>query len=185
MLAGQDRRLSADPPGQNDLRDWTLSRIVWVANRGFTSADNRRYLRSGDQHYILGEKLRSGSAEAQAAWSRQDAAGNDEKIENRARPRADAAIVRCSPLPMPSVLHRAAVPAAPRMTNPERSARSPSVWVSALMLLPGLLEINRIGQGPRRLVSRPRGRCWRGLGGRVLVRDSGWRSCRRWLSAVR
>ena len=38
------------------------------------------------------------------------------------------------------------------MTNPERSARSPSVWVSALMLLPGLLEINRIGQGPRRLV---------------------------------
>ena len=79
VLAGQDRRLSADPPGQNDLRDWTLSRIVWIANRGFTSADNRRYLRSGDQHYILGEKLRSGSAEAQAAWSRQDAAGNDEE----------------------------------------------------------------------------------------------------------
>jgi hypothetical protein len=72
VLAGQDRRLGADPPGQNDLRDWTLSRVVWVANRGFTSADNRRYLRSGDQHYILGEKLRSGSAEAQAALSRQD-----------------------------------------------------------------------------------------------------------------
>ena len=57
---------------KNDMRDWTLSRVVWVADRGFTSADNRRYLRSGDQHYIIGEKLRSGSAEAQAALSRQD-----------------------------------------------------------------------------------------------------------------
>jgi hypothetical protein len=56
---------------KDDMRDWTLSRIVWVADRGFTSAENRRYLRSGDHHYILGEKLRSGSAEADAALSRQ------------------------------------------------------------------------------------------------------------------
>jgi hypothetical protein len=56
---------------KDDMRDWTLSKIVWVADRGFTSAKNRRYLRSGDQHYIIGEKLRSGSAEADAALSRQ------------------------------------------------------------------------------------------------------------------
>jgi hypothetical protein len=56
---------------KDDMRDWTLSRIVWVADRGFTSAKNRRYLRSGDHHYIIGEKLRSGSAEAAAALSRQ------------------------------------------------------------------------------------------------------------------
>jgi DDE family transposase len=56
---------------KDDMRDWTLARVVWVADRGFTSAENRRYLRSGDQHYIIGEKLRSGSAEAQAALSRQ------------------------------------------------------------------------------------------------------------------
>jgi Transposase DDE domain len=56
---------------KDDMRDWTLSRVVWVADRGFTSAENRRYLRKGDQHYIIGEKLRSGSAEAQAALSRQ------------------------------------------------------------------------------------------------------------------
>jgi IS4 transposase len=56
---------------KDDMRDWTLSRVIWVADRGFTSAENRRYLRSGDQHYIIGEKLRSGSAEAQAALSRQ------------------------------------------------------------------------------------------------------------------
>ena len=56
---------------KDDMRDWALSRIVWVADRGFASAKNRRYLRSGDHHYIIGEKLRSGSAEASAALSRQ------------------------------------------------------------------------------------------------------------------
>src|SRR6266487_404970 len=56
---------------KDDMRDWTLARVVWVADRGFTSAENRRYLRSGDHHYIIGEKLRSGSAEVTAALSRQ------------------------------------------------------------------------------------------------------------------
>jgi len=54
-----------------DMRDWTLSRIVWVADRGFSSAENRRYLRRGDHHYIIGEKLRSNSPEIKAALSRQ------------------------------------------------------------------------------------------------------------------
>jgi hypothetical protein len=56
---------------KDDMRDWTLAKVVWVADRGFASKDNRRYLRAGDHHYIIGEKLRSGSAEAQAALSRQ------------------------------------------------------------------------------------------------------------------
>jgi hypothetical protein len=56
---------------KDDMRDWALSRIVWVADRGFSSAENRRYLRKGGNHYIIGEKLRSGSAEAAAALSRQ------------------------------------------------------------------------------------------------------------------
>ena len=56
---------------KDDMRDWSLSRVVWVADRGFTSAENRRYLRKGGSHYIIGEKLRSGSAEAAAALSRQ------------------------------------------------------------------------------------------------------------------
>jgi len=63
-----------------DLGDWTLSRVVWVADRGFASAENRRFLRRGGGHYILGEKMRSGSAEAKAALSRagryQEVAGN-------------------------------------------------------------------------------------------------------------
>jgi Transposase DDE domain len=65
---------------KRDMRDWTLANIVWVADRGFTSTANRRYLRRGDHHYIIGEKLRSGSAEAKAALSRQgryqEVAGN-------------------------------------------------------------------------------------------------------------
>ncbi len=56
---------------KDDMRGWSLSRVVWVADRGFSSAENRRYLRRGGNHYIIGERLRSGSAEAQAALSRQ------------------------------------------------------------------------------------------------------------------
>jgi hypothetical protein len=55
---------------KDDLAGWTLSRVVWVADRGFTSEKNRRALRRGDEHYILGERLRSGSAEAVAALAR-------------------------------------------------------------------------------------------------------------------
>jgi hypothetical protein len=65
---------------KDDLRHWTLSRVIWVADRGFTSAENRRYLRRGGNHYIIGERLRSGSPEAAAALSRQgryqEVAGN-------------------------------------------------------------------------------------------------------------
>jgi hypothetical protein len=56
---------------REDMRDWTLARVMWVADRGFSSAQNRRELRRGGGHYIIGEKLRSGSAEANAALSRQ------------------------------------------------------------------------------------------------------------------
>jgi hypothetical protein len=56
---------------KHDMRDWSLARVVWVADRGFSSDQNRRYLQRGGGHYIIGEKLRSGSAEATAALSRQ------------------------------------------------------------------------------------------------------------------
>jgi hypothetical protein len=56
---------------KDEVRNWSLSRVVWVADRGFTSAENRRHLRRGGNHYIIGERLRSGSPEAAAALSRQ------------------------------------------------------------------------------------------------------------------
>ena len=56
---------------KTEMRDWTLSRIVWVADRGFASEKNRRFLQQGGGHYILGEKLRAGTDEANAALARQ------------------------------------------------------------------------------------------------------------------
>ena len=50
---------------KDDMRDWSLGRVVWVADRGFSSAANRRYLQRGAGHYIIGEKLRSGSAQVE------------------------------------------------------------------------------------------------------------------------
>jgi hypothetical protein len=55
---------------KDDMRDWSLARVVWVADRGFTSAENRRYLQRAGGHYILGEKLRGDSDEAKAALAR-------------------------------------------------------------------------------------------------------------------
>src|SRR6266540_2551971 len=56
---------------KDDLRAWKLVRVVWVADRGFCSQENRRYLQRAGGHYILGEKLRSDSKEAKAALARQ------------------------------------------------------------------------------------------------------------------
>ena len=55
---------------KDDLRAWKLARVVWVADRGFSSAENRRYLQRAGGHYIIGEKLRGHNREAQAALSR-------------------------------------------------------------------------------------------------------------------
>jgi len=56
---------------RSDLRHWVLSKVIWVADRGFTSQENRRFLMQGGGGYIIGEKLRSGSPEVRAALSRQ------------------------------------------------------------------------------------------------------------------
>lgn len=56
---------------KDDLGGWNLARVIWVLDRGFTSEQNRRYLQRGGGHYIVGEKLRSGSREATAALARQ------------------------------------------------------------------------------------------------------------------
>jgi hypothetical protein len=56
---------------KTDIQAWRLARVVWVADRGFASAANRRFLQQGDGHYILGEKLRGGTPAADAALSRQ------------------------------------------------------------------------------------------------------------------
>jgi hypothetical protein len=44
------------------LREWRLHRVLWVCDTGFNSEDNRAYLQRAGGHYILGEKLRQGTA---------------------------------------------------------------------------------------------------------------------------
>ena len=56
---------------KDDLRAWKLSRVVWVADRGFQSEENRRYMQRAGGHYIFGEKLRGNDKEANAALQRQ------------------------------------------------------------------------------------------------------------------
>ena len=56
---------------EDDLRAWKLGRVARVADRGFNSAANRRYLQRAGGHYIIGEKLRGDSAEAKATLARQ------------------------------------------------------------------------------------------------------------------
>lgn len=72
---------------KDDLSGWMLHRVVWVADSGFNSADNRAYLQHGGGHYIVAERVRGGSKEAKAALARagryHKAAGNLEVKEVR------------------------------------------------------------------------------------------------------
>jgi len=55
---------------KDDLKSWNLARVVWVLDRGFSSAENRRYLQRAGGGYIMGEKLRGSSHEAALALGR-------------------------------------------------------------------------------------------------------------------
>jgi transposase len=55
---------------KDDLGAWTLHRLLWVTDSGFNSGTNRAYLQRGGDHYVVCEKLRSASTDAQAALSR-------------------------------------------------------------------------------------------------------------------
>lgn len=53
-----------------DLRDWKLTRVVWVTDRGLAPADNRRALQRGGGHCIQAEKLRSVATRASSRCTR-------------------------------------------------------------------------------------------------------------------
>ena len=102
---------------KDELRDWTLGRVIWVADRGFTSAANRRHLAAGADGYILGEKLRSGSPEATAALSRQ---GRYQQVAENLRVKE----VKVSPSTSGS--WSATTPRPPTATPPPGERSSPS-----------------------------------------------------------
>jgi hypothetical protein len=59
------------PKVKDDLRGWRLGRVVWVVDAGFSSDANLAYVQRAGGHWIAGERMRDGSADAQAALARQ------------------------------------------------------------------------------------------------------------------
>jgi transposase len=59
------------PQVKDGLRGWRLGRVVTVVDRGFSSDANLAYLRRAGGHWIAGERMRDGSADALEALSRQ------------------------------------------------------------------------------------------------------------------
>jgi hypothetical protein len=59
------------PQVKDDLRGWRLHRVTWVVDRGFSSDANLAYLTRAGGHWIAGERMRDGSADAAAALTRQ------------------------------------------------------------------------------------------------------------------
>ena len=51
---------------KDKLREWRLHRVIWVCDTGFNSEENRNYLQRAGGHYIIGEKLRQGTANRKA-----------------------------------------------------------------------------------------------------------------------
>jgi Transposase DDE domain len=86
---------------KKDLREWTLSKVIWVADRGFTSEQNRRALMQGGGGYIIGEKIRSGTPDVKAALSRQgrytEVRDNLQVKEVRLGDDGDRFIICCNP----------------------------------------------------------------------------------------
>ena len=86
---------------KTDMRDWVPGKVIWVADRGFSSARNRRFLQQGAGGYIIGEKLRTESPLVKAALSRQgryqQAAGNMQVKEVRLPDATDRFVICYNP----------------------------------------------------------------------------------------
>lgn len=52
-FAGQESDQVIIRKVKDDLGAWNLSRVIWCLDRGFNSAQNRRYLQRGGGHYIV------------------------------------------------------------------------------------------------------------------------------------
>jgi hypothetical protein len=68
---GNTNDMSVVQEVKDDLRGWRLGRVVTVVDRGFSSDENLRYLTRAGGHWIAGERMRDGAADAQEALARQ------------------------------------------------------------------------------------------------------------------
>jgi hypothetical protein len=165
---------------KKDMRDWSLGRVIWVADRGFTSKANRRFLQQGGGASIIGEKLRSGSAEAQAALSRQGryktVAGNLQVKEVRLPEAGDRYIVCFNP---DQAVRDAAVRAKMISALEELIAGSDQLSVTKraelrgkISTMPGLNRFLRVTPGGLLRTDLGRAKAEENLDGKYLLRSA-------------
>ena len=165
---------------KKDMRDWSLGRVIWVADRGFTSKANRKFLQSGGGAYIIGEKLRSGSAEAQAALSRQGryktVAGNLQVKEVRLPDAGDRFVVCFNP---DQAVRDAAVREKMISALEEMTAGSDQLSVTKraelrgkISTMPGLNRFLRVTPGGLLRTDRARAKAEENLDGKYLLRSA-------------
>jgi hypothetical protein len=163
---------------RQDMRDWSLGKIIWVADRGFSSAGNRRFLLQGAGGYIIGEKLRSGSPHVKAALSRpgryQQAAGNLQVKEVRIADSADRFVICYNP-------EAAARDAAVREDliakleetiagSDKLSATKRAELRAKISMLPGLNRFLRVTPGGLLRVDKTKAKAEENLDGKYLLR---------------
>jgi len=153
---------------------------VWVADRGFSSRANRRFLQSGGGAYIIGEKLRSGSAEAGAALSRQGRyktiAGNLQVKEVRLPEAGDRFIICFNP---DQAVRDAAVRAKMITALEELIAGSDQLSVTKraelrgrISTMPGPNRFLRVTPGGLLRVDKAKAKAEENLDGKYLLRSA-------------
>jgi hypothetical protein len=163
---------------KQDMRDWSLGKIIWVADRGLSSAGNRRFLLQGAGGCIIGEKLRSGSPHVEAALSRpgryQQAAGNLQIKEIRIADSADRFVICYDP----EAAARDAVVRDDLIAKLEEtiagsdnlSAAKRAELRAKISMLPGLNRFLRVTPGGLLRVDKTKARTEENLDGKYLLR---------------
>jgi hypothetical protein len=163
-----------------DMRDWSLGRVVWVTDRGFSSRENRRYLQRGAGHYIIAEKLRSDSADIKTALSRQGryqtVAGNLQVKEVRIDDTDDRFVICYNP---DAATRDAATRAGLIARLQEMIAGSDKLSVTKraelrgkISAMPGLNRFLRVTPGGLLRIDKARIKTEENLDGKYLLRSS-------------
>jgi hypothetical protein len=71
VFSGETSDMSIVEQVKKDLNGWHLGRVISVMDCGFSSDENCVKLQTGGGHYIIGEKMRSGKPEVEAALSKR------------------------------------------------------------------------------------------------------------------
>jgi Transposase DDE domain len=163
---------------KQDMRDWTLGRVIWVADRGFSSKANRRFLQQGAGADIIGEKLRAESPHVKAALSRQgryqQVAGNLQVKEVRLPDAADRFIICYNPDAAQRDAHtradliaklQALLAGSDKLTATKRAELR-----GKLSTMPGLNRFLRVTPGGLLRVDKAKAKAEANLDGKYLLR---------------